>query len=500
MQQGSVRLKNDIHDLALVLDSRVRLVVIESWEEQRVLQTIGTLAVRRAQTWYTWNHIDGLSRLGFGADMDAEQDTRDAETALEQIRRAGEPALYVFCDVHPFLDSPRIVRLIKMLAMATEKVAPTLVLVSHSVPLPPELSRLAARISLSMPSDEQLAAIVREEATRWSEQNRGERVRTDNQTLQQVVRNLRGTTHEEARRLARKLIVDDGAITQEDLPTLNKAKFELLDMQGVLSYEQDTAHFADVGGLSQLKRWLSEREHAFNGDPSLKDTPRGVLLVGVQGAGKSLAAKAVAGLWGLPLLRLDVAGLYNKYIGETEKNLRDALQLADALEPCVLWIDEIEKGLAPEGGDQGVSRRLLGTLLTWMAERRSRVFLVATSNDVTQLPPELIRKGRIDELFFVDLPSAQVRADIFHIHLAKRELAVEQFDLPALAQASDGFSGAEIEQAVVSAVYSAAAGEQAVGNGHVLKALSETSPLSVVMAEKLDALRAWANERAVRAD
>ncbi len=500
MQQWSVGLKNDIHDLALVLDSRVRLVVIESWEEARVLQTIATLAVRRAQTYYTWNHIDGLSRLGFGVDMDAEQDTRDAETALEQIRRESEPALYVLCDLHPFLDSPRIVRLLKSLAMASEKAAPTLILVSHALPLPPELSRLAARISLSMPSDEQLAAIVRDEATRWSEQNRGERVRTDNQTLQQVVRNLRGTTHEEARRLARNLIVDDGAITQEDLPTLNKAKFELLDMHGVLSYEQQTARFAEVGGLKQLKRWLTERESAFNGNASIKDIPRGVLLVGVQGAGKSLAAKAVAGLWGLPLLRLDVAGLYNKYIGETEKNLRDALQLADALEPCVLWIDEIEKGLAADGSDQGVSRRLLGTLLTWMAERSSRVFLVATSNDVTQLPPELIRKGRIDELFFVDLPDAAIRADIFGIHLAKRELAAEQFDLAALALASDGFSGAEIEEAVVSAVYCAAASEQLVKEEHVLKALSETSPLSVVMAEKLGALRAWAKDRAVRAD
>lgn len=493
-------MKNDIHDLALVLDSRVRLVVIESWEEERVLQTIGSLAVRRAQTYYTWNHLDGLRRLGFGADMDAEQDTRDAETALQQVRREGEPALYVFCDLHPFLDSPRIVRLLKSLAMASEKVAPTLILVSHALLLPPELSRLAARISLSMPSDEQLAAIVREEATRWSEQNRGERVRTDNQTLQQVVRNLRGTTHEEARRLARNLIIDDGAITQEDLPTLNKAKFELLDMQGVLSYEQETAHFAEVGGLRQLKRWLTEREGAFNGKTNIKDVPRGVLLVGVQGAGKSLAAKAVAGLWGLPLLRLDFAGLYNKYIGETEKNLRDALQLADALEPCVLWIDEIEKGLAPDNADQGVSRRLLGTLLTWMAERSTRVFLVATSNDVTQLPPELIRKGRIDELFFVDLPDAIIRADIFKIHLAKRELAPEQFDLAALAAASAGFSGAEIEQAVVSAVYSAAASEQPVKEAHVLRALGGTSPLSVVMAEKLGALRAWANERAVRAD
>src|SRR5690554_5764733 len=317
----------------------------------------------------------------------------DPEHALDYIRRQNEPALFVFCDLHPFMQSPRVVRLLKMIAMNPEEQAPTLLLVSHELPLAPELRRLAARISLSMPSDEQLAAIIREEAARWTARNQGRRVRTDNRTLEQVVRNLRGVTHEEARLLARKLIVDDGAITQEDLPVLNQAKFSLLDMQGVLSFEQDTARFAEVGGLARFKRWLQERQAAFN-DGGRADAPRGVLLAGVQGSGKSLAARAVAGLWGLPLLRLDFAALYNKYIGETEKNLREALAMADAMQPCVLWIDEIEKGLADDGSDQGVSRRVLGTLLTWMAERRSRVFLVATANNVAQLPAELIRKGR----------------------------------------------------------------------------------------------------------
>ncbi|MGN5519845.1 AAA family ATPase [Halopseudomonas sp. Lyrl_26] len=492
-------MKNDIHDLGLVLDSRVRLIVIESWEELRVLEAIATLAVKRSQTWYTWNQVEGLQRLGFGTALDASEDMSDPEHALDYIRRQNEPALFVFCDLHPFMQSPRVVRLLKMIAMNPEEQAPTLLLVSHELPLPPELRRLAARISLSMPSDEQLAAIIREEAARWTARNQGRRVRTDNRTLEQVVRNLRGVTHEEARLLARKLIVDDGAITQEDLPVLNQAKFSLLDMQGVLSFEQDTARFAEVGGLARFKRWLQERQAAFN-DGGRADAPRGVLLAGVQGSGKSLAARAVAGLWGLPLLRLDFAALYNKYIGETEKNLREALAMADAMQPCVLWIDEIEKGLADDGSDQGVSRRVLGTLLTWMAERRSRVFLVATANNVAQLPAELIRKGRLDELFFVDLPAASVREDIFRIHLSRRELTLERFDLPALAAASEGFSGAEIEQAVVAAVYSAAARQEEVVNQHVLEALSETSPLSVVMAERVQALRAWARERAVMAD
>jgi len=493
-------MKNDIHDLGLVLDSRVRLIVIESWEEARVLEAIATLAVKRSQTWYTWNQVEGLQRLGFGTAIDAAEDLGDPEQALDYIRRQREPALFVLCDLHPFMQSPRLVRLLKMIAMDPAEQAPTLLLVSHELPLPAELRRLAARISLSMPSDEQLAAIIREEAARWTERNQGRRVRTDSRTLEQVVRNLRGVTHEEARLLARKLIVDDGAITQEDLPVLNRAKFSLLDMQGVLSFEQDTARFAEVGGLAQFKRWLADRQAAFTRPGAVGDMPKGVLLAGVQGSGKSLAARAVAGLWGLPLLRLDFAALYNKYIGETEKNLREALSMADAMEPCVLWIDEIEKGLADDGADQGVSRRVLGTLLTWMAERRSRVFLVATANNVMQLPPELIRKGRLDELFFVDLPDARVREDIFRIHLGSRELPVERFDLAALAIASEGFAGAEIEQAVVSAVYSAAARQEEVSQAHVLAALSDTSPLSVVMAERIQALRDWARQRAVMAD
>lgn len=492
-------MKNDIHDLGLLLDSRVKLILIESWEEQRVLETIGTLAIKRACTWYIWCHVDGLSRLGFGSDVENGPALTDPHAALEQVRTTNEPALYVFCDLHPFFDSPRLVRMVKRIAMSADERAPTLILVSHALTLPDELSRLAARLQLSMPSDQQLAAIVREEATRWTAQNQGRRVRTDNATLARVVRNLRGTTQSEARLLARKLIVDDGAITEDDLPVLNSAKFSLLDLQGVLSFEQDTKRFADVGGLRVFRRWLADRQAAFL-EQGQRDIPRGVLLVGVQGSGKSLAAKAVAGFWGLPLLRLDVAALYNKYIGETERNLREALQLADTLEPCVLWMDEIEKALGADSADQGVSRRILGVLLTWMAERRSRVFLVATANEVDRLPPELIRKGRIDEMFFVDLPGTSVREDIFRIHLARRDLDPGGFDLAALAAASEGFSGAEIEQAVVTAVYAGAARQQLVGQEDVLLALVQTAPLSVVMAERIDALRDWARDRTVMAD
>ena len=236
-----------------------------------------------------------------------------------------------------------------------------------------------------------------------------------------------------------------------------QAKYELLNRGGILHYEYDTASFKDVGGLENLKSWLSLRKAAFlnDGNASHLDTPKGILLIGVQGCGKSLAAKATAGVFGLPLLRLDFATLYNKYHGETEKNLRESLKTADVMAPCVLWIDEIEKGLAGSGGETGTTQRVLGSFLTWMAEKNSQVFVVATANDISALPPELIRKGRFDELFFVDLPAAAVREQILDIHLRNREQDPETLDLTTIAAATDGVSGAEIEQAIVSALYAA---------------------------------------------
>ncbi|GIZ12751.1 AAA family ATPase [Pseudomonas sp. NCCP-436] len=492
-------MKNDIHDLGLVLDSKVKLVVIESWDEMRVLETLTSLAIRRGVGLHTWSITGGLQRPGFAGGTSIDTATQAPEDALRLVRADTQPNLYAMCDLHPFLsDNPKLVRLLKEVAMQQETYRPTLILVSHALRLPPEVQRHSARFQLSLPSEDELLAIVREEATRWSERNRGARVRTDNRTLQQVVKNLRGLSHVEARTLARNLIVDDGAITQEDLPELNRIKFRLLDLDGVLSFEYDTARFADVGGLVNLKRWLGERQAAFMSG-SGPDPLRGVMLVGVQGGGKSLAAKAVAGLWGLPLLRLDFACLYNKFFGETERNLREALRLAEQMAPCVLWMDEVEKGLATGDHDGGVSQRVLGTLLTWMAERKSPVFVVATANAIDRLPPELVRKGRFDELFFVDLPNSQVRAEIFRIHLQRRELDPAGFDLVELALASEGFSGAEIEQAVVSALYAGQARQQAASQALVLEAIRNTAPLSVVMGERLAALRQWADGRTVKA-
>jgi SpoVK/Ycf46/Vps4 family AAA+-type ATPase len=279
-----------------------------------------------------------------------------------------------------------------------------------------------------------------------------------------------------------------------------QAKYELLNRSGVLSFEYDTAKFADLGGMSRLKDWLKQRRVAFDGSAPHLDAPKGVLLLGVQGCGKSVAARAAAGIYGVPLLRLDFAAIHNKYVGESERNLRETLSTADLMSPCVLWIDEIEKGIATGEGDSGTSRRVLGTFLTWLAEKDTKVFVIATANDISALPPELIRKGRFDEIFFVDLPSGSVRADILRIHARKRSVPVSEEQISALSHASEGFSGAEIEQAVVSALYAAHASKAPVSAAHILSEIRNTRPLSRVMAEKIEELRSWAADRTVAAD
>jgi SpoVK/Ycf46/Vps4 family AAA+-type ATPase len=329
-------------------------------------------------------------------------------------------------------------------------------------------------------------------------------VEVDGEAVQQIVRNLRGLDPVDVRRIARQLIHDDGALQAGDLPQLAKLKFELLNRSGHLHFEFDSARMDEVAGARRLKRWIEQRRSVFLGAeaPPGLDPPKGVLLLGVQGCGKSMLAKAVASGFGVPLVRLDFGTLYDKYHGETEKNLRAALASAEQLEPCVLWIDEIEKGVAHDAGntDGGVSRRVLGYLLTWMAERRSRVFLVATANQIDALPAELLRKGRFDEIFFIDLPDAATREQLFALHLRKRGLDPANFDLAALAAASDGFSGAEVEQAIVAALFAAHAAQVPLADFQLRAELKQTRPLSVLMAEQVAALREWARGRTVPAD
>lgn len=490
------------NDLSILLHSSISLIVVETFDEARALSLLQKFFREEAVASWRWSVTDGLQPLGFGLQNEDQNNHAEPEAVLGHIKKSQRASAFVLCDLHPFLDEPKMIRLLKDIALNQMAARHKVVLISHRLKLPAEVARYAAVLQMNLPTDEEILALIREEAKLWSDRNGGERIKTDNATLQKLVNNLRGLPHQDVRRLARGAIVDDGAITETDLPEVAKAKFALMDMDGVLHFEYNTAHLKDIAGLSRLKMWLAKRQQAMSAPEGGRqiDPPKGVLLFGVQGGGKSLAAKAVAGMWGLPLLRLDMAAVYNKYVGETERNLRDALKLADVMSPCVLWIDELEKGVAQNDGENATSKRLLGTLLTWMAERKSRVFLVATSNDISVLPPELMRKGRFDEIFFIDLPDAEMRRVIFEIHMEKRGLPSRSFDLSELAALTEGFTGAEVEQAVVSSMYSASARGEELMVEHVRDAIVNTRPLSMIMAEQMSRLRAWAADRAVAAN
>ncbi len=492
--------KTELNDLKLLVQSRTPIIVIETHEETRALALVRELAIGLGKPFFSWNLVDGLRRQDKAHSIGPLQHTEDPLHCLKHIREMTRSAIFALCDFHPWLDDePKAVRLLKDLALDYANREQTLVLISHSVTIPPELARLVARFELALPGAEQLEDLIREVAREWSADHAGLKVNTDPETLKMLISNLAGLTFADARQLVRNLVYD-GAITRSELPEVNRAKYRLLDLDGAVHYEYETAQFSEVGGLEKLKAWLEQRGPVFRGEyQALTDRPRGMMLIGVQGGGKSLAAKAVAGLWQLPLLRLDFGALYNKYHGETEKNLRKALNMASLMAPCVLWLDEVEKGIATGDSDGGVSRRVLGSLLTWMQENQAPVFVVATANDIQRLPPELMRKGRLDEIFFVDLPDVEVREDIFRIHLAKRQQQPGNFNLALLAQASEGYSGAEIEQAVVSALYGALSASEALQDTHILDTIKATSPLSVVMAEQVSALRHWSEGRTVMA-
>lgn len=499
------------NDLSLILKGNVPIIVLETYDEHMALQWLSGYVGQTGGNSWRWTHTSGLGPLAYGVELQNADDMCDPKAALAHVKNQYGKQLFVFCDLHPFLDEPKIVRYVKDIALTARSKEQKLVLISHAITLPPELTRFSARVSLSMPNDDEILSLIREEARAWTHKHKAGRIRTDSVTMQKLVSNLRGLPHHDVRRLAHGAIADDGAITEDDLPKLTKAKFELMNMEGVLHFEYSVEHLNSVAGLPNLKAWLDDRkdamakyttadlEEANRKGTLILDPPKGVLLFGVQGGGKSLAAKSIAGVWGMPLLRLDMAALFNKYIGETEKNLREALALADLMSPCVLWMDELEKGLAQESGDNAIGQRLLGTLLTWMAERKSHVFIVATSNDISQLPPELMRKGRFDEIFFIDLPALEVRETIFRIHLVKRNIDPIVVNLAYLAEMSDGFTGAEIEQAIVSATYRAAATQELVTQVSLEQAIQKTQPLSVVMSERINALREWSRSRAVYA-
>jgi hypothetical protein len=494
---------NTAHELEVVLRSRIPLIVVETRDEIRVLEILKPLASRLARPQvmpiFKWTVTDGLERL----DVDlggAQHHNAQPEEVLKHIRALDRPGVFALLDFHPYLSEPANVRMMKDICQSYERVARTLLLLSYEVRLPAELEHFSAYFEVAVPGRDERRALVESVAREWQAAHPGSRVAADHKALELLVENLAGLNTSDTRRLVRKAIFDDGMLSQADLPPLMEAKYGLLNRNGAVTFEHDTATFADIGGLDRLKGWLEERRVAFEGTAPDLDPPKGILLLGVQGCGKSLVARAAAGAYRVPLLRLDFGALYTKWHGESERNLRETLATADAMAPCVLWLDEIEKGVAAGDGDSGTSKRVLGTLLTWLAAKNNRVFVVATANDIAALPAELIRKGRFDEIFFVDLPTPEARARILKLHAEKRRLTLEPAELALLVQSADGFSGAELEQAVVAALYAARAHKEAATAHHVAAELAATRPLSVVMGEQVRALRAWASGRAVSAD
>src|SRR5690606_23494045 len=485
---------SQLQDLTALIRANTPLVVIETRDEVRVVELFRQSLTHVWRALHRWTITEGLRRL----DLDREDPADgppDASYVLRAIQDAEQRGVYLLLDFHPYLGYASHQRLLRDILQRRHCQPHVIVLVGARVELPPELEAMAVRFAPRLPDAAALLKLVREEAEAYAREHGGRRVEVDAEAVQQIVRNLHGLDLHDARRIARQLIHADGALTASDLPQLAKLKFELLNRSGHLHYEYDTAAMDEVAGARRLKRWVQLRKAAFAGSPPPGlDPPRGILLLGVQGCGKSLLAKAIAAGFGVPLLRLDFGTLYAKYHGETEQNLRSALASADQLAPCVLWIDEIEKGVAVDGGegDGGVSRRVLGYLLTWMAERKAPVFLVATANQVQHLPPELLRKGRFDEIFFVDLPDPDTRVEPLRIHLAARGLPPDDFNLPALAAAANGFSGAEIEQAIVSGLYAAHGEQRVLDTPLLMDEIRNTRPLSVLMAEQVEALRAWA--------
>lgn len=488
----------DTHDLGLLIQSRVPIISLQSKEERRAIKLLRVVADNLFIPLYRWSITEGLLRLEEG--FSPQRHNIQPPDVLGHIKASTQAGVFILIDFHPYLDDPLHVRLLKDIAISYTDSPRTIILLSHEVTMPSELSNFSASFKLSMPNKNKISKELQKIAVAWASEHKGLKVKADKKAYNMLRDNLTGLTLGEVKRLARGAIYDDGAITESDIHEVLKAKYELLNSGSILQFEYETEKFSAVGGFSKVKEWLKQRKPAFLNKLDGLMPPKGMLLLGVQGCGKSLAAKAVAGIWGVPLLHLDFGALFNKYHGETEKNLRKALQTAEVMAPCVLWVDEIEKALGSSENDGGTSQRVLATLLTWLAEKTSSVFMVATANNIEALPPELIRKGRFDEIFFVDLPAKSTRVNIFDIHLKRRQLKSKDFNLQLLAESTEGFSGAEIEQAIVSAFYAAHSGGIVVNDQSVLNAIKQTKPLSVVMAEPIERLRQWAKDRTVSAD
>jgi hypothetical protein len=487
-----------VQELDTLVRARYPLVYLVTSEEQRLEAIVGELARTHGKALLRWSVTKGFRRLD-GAKGVPEAGDGPVE-ALAALEKLADPTLVLLEDFHPFLADPPVVRALRELAQALKATYSTVLLLSPTLVIPPELEKEISVLDVPLPTARDLFELLKDivEVVR---QNGRAQVQLTREDAEQLINAALGLTLAEAESAFAKAIASDGRLSREDIPLVLEEKRQVIRKSGLLEYFAAEQGLAHVGGLAQLKAWLDRRGAAFSeaarrfGLPE----PKGLLLLGVQGCGKSLTAKAVAGQWRLPLLRLDMGRIFSGLVGSSEENLRKAIRVAESVAPVVLWVDEIEKGLSGAQGsgtsDGGVSARVFGALLTWLQEKTAPVFVVATANRIDALPPELLRKGRFDELFFVDLPDAAERREILEIHVRRRGRDPAAYGLAALAAQAEGFSGAELEAAIVSGLYDAFAEGVELAPRHLQRAVAESLPLSVTMREDIARLRAWAATR-----
>jgi predicted kinase len=487
-------------ELDLLIRARYPLLYLVSWVEHGVVRMLGEVARQHGKVFLTWTVRKGLKQVGGTRGPLLPEDTRDPLDALTAIEQLSEPALVVLKDFPPYLEEKPLVRGLRELAQALKSTFTTVVLLSPTLQLPAELEKEVSVLDVPLPGFQELMQLLKEIVTVVRRGNKAS-IELSREEAEQLIKAAQGLTLSEAENAFAKAIAHDGKLGAEDIRRVQDEKRQVIRKSGLLEYYPPGEALGSVGGLGELKRWLDRRTAAF-GERARRfglPEPRGVLLLGVQGCGKSLTAKAIAAHWNLPLLRLDMGRIFSGLVGSSEENLRKAIHVAESIAPVVLWVDEVEKGLAGVASsgttDGGVTARVFGALLTWLQEKTAPVFVVATANRIEGLPPELLRKGRFDELFFIDLPETAERREIFRIHLKRRGREAGGYDLGELAERAVDFSGAEVEQVVIAALYEAFGEGVELEQRHLVRAIQETFPLAVTLKDEIARLRAWAKGR-----
>lgn len=492
--------------LEVLVRARYPLLYVVSWEEERVMAEVANVATALGKKIYDWSIVQGIARYRHGvrAPIEGKKGTKDPIIALREVFETTEPAIFVFRDFHDFITDPNVKRTLRDLSAALRVSLSTVILLSPILRIPEELEKDLTIVDYPLPGREEIRALLNQIAQDLAG-NPTLQVDLSPESVEAMVDAAIGLTLNEAENVFAKTLVLRQRLSKEEAPLIYSEKRQIIRKSGLLEYIDSTETLESVGGLEMLKEWVVKRRRAMA--PGAREfglmPPRGLLLVGVQGCGKSLAAKAIASELGFPLLRMDVGRLFSKMVGETELNVRRALATAETVAPVVLWIDEIEKGLSgvksSSASDAGTTSRLFGTIITWLQEKQAPVFVVATANEIEELPPEILRKGRFDEIFFVDLPAEAERREIFRIHLQKRGRDPQRFDIAYLAQISEGYSGAEIEQAIIEALYQVYGVKEDIETADIVLALKQLVPLSRTMREAIQNRRLWAATRTVNA-